>query len=231
MEAQGEITGIIGFIAIQLSAVHFHDAVAHPLQEIAVVGDHDEAAPEGAQIIFQPYNTFAVQMVGGFVQQQKLRRAQQGRGQSRPLALSARQRSHRCIVILQAQPLQHGFAFIFRTALRICHHLGKHGGIGIHVRPLGEKGTAHSGGKNHLACVRLFRTGEQAQQSAFSSAVQTHDTHFIMVFQVEVGLLQNGPHPKMNGKLLGGKDHSALLLSNRFSHQRALRTEAGDRFS
>jgi len=39
-----------------------------------------------------------------------------------------------------------------------------------------------------LACVRLFRTGEQAQQSAFSSAVQTHDTHFIMVFQVEVGI-------------------------------------------
>ena len=63
----------------------------HPVEEMAVVGDQDQAAVEGAQPLFEPGHRAQVEVVGGLVEDQQLGRVGQDPGQRHPLGLAPRQ--------------------------------------------------------------------------------------------------------------------------------------------
>ena len=54
------------------------------IEEVAVVGYHDDRIGKAEQEVFQPGNGLQVQVVGRFVQQQHIRVAEQGLGQEHP---------------------------------------------------------------------------------------------------------------------------------------------------
>ena len=51
------------------------------VQELAVVGDQQQRAPEGFQVILEPFDGLDVQVVRGLVQQQDVRMREQDLGQ------------------------------------------------------------------------------------------------------------------------------------------------------
>ena len=71
---QLQVFGVVGLVVVQLSPGKLRDVVHHPLQEVAVVGDHHQSPPEAAEPVLQPGNHGAVQVVGGLVQHQHVRR-------------------------------------------------------------------------------------------------------------------------------------------------------------
>ena len=73
LRLQGQEALIISLVAVELSLVQLHNAAHHAVQEVPVMGNHKQGAPEGFQIFLQPVSHTAVQMVGGLVQYQKIR--------------------------------------------------------------------------------------------------------------------------------------------------------------
>ena len=71
--------------------------------------DHDHRALVGAQIVLQPLDGGQVQVVGGLVQEQKVRAQQQELAQFEARALPARERGHALVVLRagKAQARQH----------------------------------------------------------------------------------------------------------------------------
>ena len=118
--------GIVRRIAIQLTAEQLYDPPRDAFQEIPIVRDHDEASRIPEQPILQPRDHFVIQMVGRLVQDQHLRRAQQGNRQCRTLFLPAGQFAHRLVKLRESQAVQDAFCLIFlgcpfRRAKRFQH--------------------------------------------------------------------------------------------------------------
>ncbi len=74
------------------------DMGADAVQKMAVVRDHDQHAVVVVQKALQPVNGFEVEVVGGFVEQQRLRMAEQRLGQQDADFLSALQLAHFALV-------------------------------------------------------------------------------------------------------------------------------------
>ncbi|MCY1514172.1 hypothetical protein D9M68_487010 [compost metagenome] len=68
---------IVARITLELAFVDVDDDVHYAIQEIAVVGDHDERARIALEPVFEPDNGIEVQVIGGLVQQQQVGRAHQ----------------------------------------------------------------------------------------------------------------------------------------------------------
>ena len=180
---QLQVLGVVGLIVIQLSPAQFCDVVDHPLQEIAVMGHHDEPAFEAAEPILQPGHHLTVQVVGGLVQDQDVRRSQQCRSQCHALALSAGEGPHLLLEIRQPQPVEHGLCLIFiqRPELRreMQEHLLQHGCVILHHRILGQKTHLHVGIAGNGAAVRLRNSGENLHEGRFSGAVDADHAGFV----------------------------------------------------
>ncbi|MNQ74393.1 hypothetical protein D3C85_891480 [compost metagenome] len=76
---------------VALAAVQFQCPLGHLIQEVAVVGDEDDAAREVLQVMLQPSDGFGVQVVGRFVHQQHVGLAEQQAGQSHAALFTTRQ--------------------------------------------------------------------------------------------------------------------------------------------
>ncbi len=83
-----QVMAVAAGVAHQLSPVQVQDAVGYPVQEIAVVGHHQEGARRAQQILLEPGDGLGVHVVGGLVQHQQVRRVHEGAGQGDPLLLA-----------------------------------------------------------------------------------------------------------------------------------------------
>ena len=110
---QLQIFGVIGLIVIELSPGKLSDVVHHPLQKIAVMGDHHKAALEAAEPVLQPGDHSAVEVVGGLIQHQHICRMDQRRGKGHPLALTAGEGSHLAFKVRKTQLCEHGLGLVF----------------------------------------------------------------------------------------------------------------------
>ena len=86
-----EIFGVVALIGNAAAAVELEDPAGDIVEEVAVVGDDHHRARIGAQMLFQPRRGFGVEMVGRFVEQQKVGLAQQQLAERDAAALAARQ--------------------------------------------------------------------------------------------------------------------------------------------
>ena len=86
-----QVIAIIAFIRINLLVVYLDDFGADSIQEIAVVGDHEQTQCTATQITFQPFGHFQVEVVGRFVQYQEIGFGNQDIRQRYTLQLSTRE--------------------------------------------------------------------------------------------------------------------------------------------
>ncbi len=61
----------------------------NPVQEPAIVRDHNRAAREFEQCVLQAGEGFHIEVVGGLVEEQKIAALLQGQGEVQPVPLSA----------------------------------------------------------------------------------------------------------------------------------------------
>ena len=111
--------GVVGIIPEESGGhglVDLDDLGGNPVQEIAVMGDHDHSTFVIQQISLQPGDGVHVQMVGGLVQDDQLRPLQKELAQSHPGLLAAGKGGHGLLEfrLREAQSFQHAddFAFI-----------------------------------------------------------------------------------------------------------------------
>ena len=76
-----EPRGVVALVRDAVAAVEFEDPAGHVIQEVAVVGDGDDRALVVAQVMFEPGHGLGVQVVGGLVEQQDVRLAEQEAGE------------------------------------------------------------------------------------------------------------------------------------------------------
>ena len=78
------IEGVVPGVKVDLALLQFHNAVHHPVQEVAVVGDGEDGALVLAEVALQPLGGVEVQVVGGLVQQEEVGVLQNETGQVDP---------------------------------------------------------------------------------------------------------------------------------------------------
>ena len=161
---QLQVLGVVGLIVVQLPPGELRDVVHHPLQEVPVMGHHDQAALEPAEPVLQPGYHLAVQMVGGLVQNQHVRRVDQGRRQGHPLPLAAGERPHLLGKVCDPQPVQHGLGLILiqlpELGGEVEEDLLQHRGGFLHCRVLRQQTDLDVGVPGDGAAVRLRDAGE-----------------------------------------------------------------------
>ncbi|CDC69327.1 ribosomal protein S5 [Oscillibacter sp. CAG:155] len=191
---QLQILGVIGLVVVQLSPAQLRDMVDHPLQKITVVGHHDQPALEAAEPVLQPGHHLTVQMVGGLVQDQHVRRTQQRRGQRHTLALAAGESADFLFKIRQPQPVEHGLCLIFvqgpELRREVEKHLLQHSGIILHHRVLGQETHLHIGIAGNGAVVRLRDAGQDFHKGGLSGAVDTDDAGLVPFVEIKVDIIQ-----------------------------------------
>ncbi len=93
-----EPAGIVALVRHALAAVEFQGPLGDLVEEVAVVGDEDDAAREVFQVVLQPGDRLGVEVVGRFVEQQHVRFAEQQAGQGDAALFTARQLGHARVV-------------------------------------------------------------------------------------------------------------------------------------
>ena len=78
------VVGIVAGIKLRVALGDFNDPVCHLVNKIPVVGNGEDRALEGIDVLLQPLHAVQIQMVGGLVQQQNVRLFQQQPGQVHP---------------------------------------------------------------------------------------------------------------------------------------------------
>ena len=156
---QFQIFGVIGLVVVQLAPAQFRDVVHHPLQKVAVMGHHHQPALEPAEPVLQPGSHLRVQMVGGLIQNQHIRRMNQRRRQRHPLPLSAGEGTHLLLIVRQAQLVEHGLGLIF---IQLPEFLGEmqeyllqNGGVILHGGILLQQAYLHVGIPGNRSGVSL----------------------------------------------------------------------------
>ena len=95
-----EIGGIVAFIGGQTAVFHLKNAVYHRIQKETVVAHRQNSPTIIGQKSFQPMESVKIQMVGGLVQNQKIRCLQKQSGQGKTGFLSARKGRDRILPAL-----------------------------------------------------------------------------------------------------------------------------------
>ena len=162
------------------------------------MGDHDNAAPEASEPLLQPLYHIGVEMVGGLVQQQHVRRMDQRGTQGHTLPLPAGQGADFLVIVRQAQLGQHGFRLKFLELPKIPgkaqKYLLQNAGVGIHLGVLPQIAHLHIGVPAYCTLVRCFRARQQPQQGTLSGAVDADHANFLSLLQIDRGVLQQGFH-------------------------------------
>ncbi len=95
--------GIVALVRDALAAVKLENPAGDVVEEIAVMGDEDDAALVFAQRVLQPLDGFGVEMVGGLVEQEDVGGVEQELAQRDAAALAARERGDGGVGIGAAQ--------------------------------------------------------------------------------------------------------------------------------
>ena len=87
----GEIGRIIALIGDAAAAIELENPAGDIVEEVAVMGDDQDGARIGAEMVLEPVDRFGIEMVGRLVEQQEVGLAQQELGQGHPPLLAAGQ--------------------------------------------------------------------------------------------------------------------------------------------
>ena len=85
---------VVSTVDVHLAMIQFHHYVCHAVQEIAVVGNHQEGASGMGKIILKEFDGIDVKMVGGLIHHIEISIAGQHDHQGNPLDFPARKILH-----------------------------------------------------------------------------------------------------------------------------------------
>src|SRR5829696_4080117 len=94
LEAGGlglQVGGVVALVGVGPAAVELEDPLGDVVEEVPIVGDGDDGAGVLLQVLLQPRDALGVEVVGGLVEQQQVRRLEQQLAQRDATALATGQ--------------------------------------------------------------------------------------------------------------------------------------------
>src|SRR6266850_8587159 len=79
LRAREQVIGVVAVVARELAARQLDDPRRHPIEKIAIVRDKQTGAGITREKILQPFDRAGIEMVGRFVENQKMGRGEKGR--------------------------------------------------------------------------------------------------------------------------------------------------------
>src|SRR5258707_11909948 len=73
LRAREQVIGVVAVVADELAARQLDDPGSHPIEKVAIVRNEQTGAGITREKVLQPFNRAGVEMVGGFVENQKIR--------------------------------------------------------------------------------------------------------------------------------------------------------------
>ena len=129
---------------------------------------HGQSPPVLPEIVLQPADHLAVQVVGGLVQDEDVALVDQGGGHGHPLPLAAGQRTHPLVKVRDTQPGEDGLGLILRQLPGLGRepgeHLLQHGAAPLKGRVLGQVLHPDVGVQRDSPLVRLLSPRQNLQQ-------------------------------------------------------------------
>ena len=163
---------------VRISAAQLHRLRSHVFQKVAIMAHHHAGKRFRAQKLFQPFNTFKVKMVRGFVQQEHVRLLHQRFCNRQPLAPTAGKPCCFGIKVFKAGTSQRfkqaSWAFRLRhcAALqRFCHHR-PHRLTRGKLRFLDHIAEPGVPAHRNIAAIRFNAAGKNPQQRGFAGAIR-----------------------------------------------------------
>ena len=193
---------IVSAVNVYAAAVHFHYCVAHPVQEIAVMRNHEKCASGVLQMAFQELNGVYIQVVGGLVHYVEIGLTGKHARQSHTLDFSAGEVLHGLVLICKAKLVQQpGYPELILPQVvcvkmlspfgRIVHYLTENGLLGVICVLLLQKSNAYVFEKQHLAtAVRRILSCKYPQQRGLSSAIRGDERHLVSLIDIEINPLK-----------------------------------------
>ncbi len=175
-----QVIAVVAPVGVDALIRQFEDDVAHMVEEVAVVGHHEQGEGGAAQISLQPDNHLKVQMVGRLVKQQKVGVVEQGVGQGHPLLLTAAQLSHGLLQVGDVELRQDllGPQDLFLIALMVEASV-KHRLFGVELRRLLQVANLQSVAPDDGTALVALVSGENGHECRFSRSVMCDEAHFL----------------------------------------------------
>ena len=193
---------VVSFVDVDAAPVHLHDRIAHAVQEVAVVGDHEKGAPAVLEVAFQEFDGVDVQVVRGLVHDVEVGLGGKHLREGYALDFPAGKVFHGLVRVREAElgeQLVHP-QFVLPQVLRVqvpgplgrcVHDLGEDTFFRIVGVFLFQEGDADVFEEEHFsAAVRGVFPGQDLQEGSFSGAVGGDQGHFVAFVDIESDMLE-----------------------------------------
>ena len=152
-----EIIVVFSAVAIEIPVFDFQNVVANLIQEMAIMGYHQQGNIGVGEIRFHPFNHLNIKVIGGFIENKQVGVGNEGAGKRCLFALAARQLAHRFEDVLNPETGKH----LFGTALEIprlkpIHLLDGTVQASLHLRIRGAA-LMQVVGKGHARLILFYR--------------------------------------------------------------------------
>ena len=98
-----EVRGVVALVRVELAAVNLADPAGNVVQEVAVVRDGHNGAGVVVQELLEPQDALGIQVVGGLVEKEQVRRLKQQAAQRHAASLAAGELGHRGVRVWALQ--------------------------------------------------------------------------------------------------------------------------------
>ena len=179
---QFQETGILRLIHIYFPVADLQDLIGDTVKKISVVRHHDHRPFISVQVFLQPCGHLIVQMVGGLVQDQHIRRVYQNRRQRHPFLLASGKMIDLLLMIHDTQPVQHHTGVCLRSPVLLSFLTGniRQDSLALRkFRMLAKERQPQAVLEDHLSAVRRLQSCKYPEKSGFSRSVNTDDTDLV----------------------------------------------------
>ena len=98
-----QVIAVVSFILEYLLTINFNDLTTYAIQEITIVCHHQDTDIGTAQVSFQPFSHFQIEVVGRLIEDDQFRVSDQDVGKCHPFQLSAGQMFHFLVEVCDLQ--------------------------------------------------------------------------------------------------------------------------------
>ena len=180
------------------------------------MGDHDQAPGELPQVVLQPEDHVAVQVVGGLVEDEHIRRVEEDGGQGHPLPLAPGEGVHRLGKVRDPQAGEHGLGLVLQQGPgvrgEVVKDLLQHRGPRHHLRVLGEEAHLDVGVQGDRPLVGDLLPRQHPEEAALPRAVDADDADLVPLIEIEGDIVQQLLQAEIQADVLRGEQHRNQLL-------------------
>ena len=199
-------------VEIYLAVVEFDDVVTDMVEEVAVVGHHQNGQPLFAEEVLQPFDHGDVEVVGRLVEQQQVGVVDEYAAQRHFLLFAAAEGVHGTIhEFVDLQAGEHFADALFKVpGFHVLRAFGRFDKtayrlVGVEVGILGQIGHLGVATEGDLAAVGQFLAGDDVEQGAFAVSVAGDEGGLLSGVDAEADVFEQQLVAKRFGEVFYGQ--------------------------